>query len=111
MKNYLLALDLKPDPALIREYEDYHRAVWPEILESIRESGIIRMEIYRTSNRLCMVLQTTDDFSFERKSHLDAANAKVQQWEALMERFQQRLPGAAPGQKWVPMERIFTTAS
>lgn len=109
MKNYVLTLDLKPNPALIREYEAYHQAVWPEILESIRESGITLMEIYRTGNRLCMWLQTTDDFSFGQKARLDAANPKVQEWEALMERYQQRLPGAEPGQKWVPMERIFTT--
>jgi L-rhamnose mutarotase len=31
----------------------------------------------------------------------------VQEWEALMWRFQQRLPGAAPGEKWIRMERIF----
>lgn len=110
MKNYLLTLDLKPDPALIAEYEAYHRAVWPEILDSIRESGIARMDIYRFGNRLCMWLETADDFSFEAKARLDLANPKVQQWEALMERYQQRLPAAAPGQKWVPMERIFTTA-
>lgn len=111
MKNYVLALDLKPEPALIREYEEYHQAVWPEILDSIRESGITRMEIYRTGNRLCMHLETADDFSFEKKARLDAANPKVQEWESLMERYQQRLPGAEPGQKWVRMERIFTTGT
>lgn len=111
MTQYMLALDLKPDAALIAEYEAYHRAVWPEILDSIRESGIVQMEIYRTGNRLCMLLQTADDFTFERKARLDAANAKVQQWETLMERYQQRLPGAVPGQKWVPMELVFSTRS
>lgn len=111
MKTYMLALDLKPDAALIAEYEAYHRAVWPEILESIRESGIVQMEIYRTGNRLCMLLQTSDDFTFERKARLDAANSKVQEWEALMEGYQQRLPGTAPQQKWMQMELVFSTGS
>ena len=49
-KRYCLALDLKDDPDLIREYERYHAPdqVWPEILDSIKESGINNMEIYRT---------------------------------------------------------------
>ena len=37
----------------------------------------------------------------------DAASSDVQQWEILMWTFQQSLPWAAPGQKWVPMEKIF----
>lgn len=40
MKRYALALDLKNDPSLITEYESYHKAVWPEILASITESGL-----------------------------------------------------------------------
>jgi len=35
----LSALDLKNDPALSAEYKRYHENVWPEIVESIRDSG------------------------------------------------------------------------
>lgn len=107
MKKYCLALDLKPDPVLIAEYEACHRAVWPEVLESIRASGIQQLEIWRSGNRLFMILEADDDFSFEKKAALDAANPKVQDWETLMWKYQQALPNAQPGQKWVPMERIF----
>ena len=37
---YCLALDLKNDPQLIKEYEDHHKKIWPEIALSIKESGI-----------------------------------------------------------------------
>ncbi len=107
MKKYCLALDLKEDPILIAEYEAYHRELWPEIRESIKSAGILRMEIYRFSNRLFMIMETADDFSFERKAAMDADNPKVQEWEELMWRFQQPLPGAKPGEKWMLMERIF----
>ena len=70
MKKYHLALDLRDDPALIAEYENWHRDVWPEIKQSIVESGIVNMEIYRTGNRLFMVMDTDDSFSFDRKSAL-----------------------------------------
>jgi L-rhamnose mutarotase len=65
------------------------------------------MSIYRTGNRLFMIMEVEDDFSFEKKAAADAANPKVQEWEALMWRYQQAIPTAAPGQKWVPMEKIF----
>ncbi len=107
MNRYCLALDLKPDPGLIAEYEAYHRAVWPEILDSLRASGIERLEIYRVEHRLFMILEAGDTFSFERKKALDAANPKVQEWEALMWRYQQALPTARPGEKWMLMERVF----
>ena len=107
MKRHCLALDLRPDPALIAEYEAMHRAVWPEILDSIRAAGILSLEIYRIENRLFMILEADDDFSFEKKAAADAANPKVQEWETLMWRYQQALPSAKPGEKWVLMERVF----
>ncbi len=108
MQRFCLALDLKPDPELIAEYESYHRAVWPEIIASIRAAGIQRLEIYRIEQRLFMVLEANESFSFEKKATADAANPKVQEWEALMWRYQQALPSAKPGEKWVLMKRIFS---
>ena len=32
MKVYAQALDLIDDEKLIREYEDYHKNVWPDVL-------------------------------------------------------------------------------
>ena len=53
MQRYYYALDLKDDAAAIAEYERWHRpgVVWPEIISSIRASGIEEMEIFRTGNR------------------------------------------------------------
>lgn len=108
MKTYCMAIDLKDDPALIAEYEAHHKKVWPENIEGIKASGILSMDIYRTGNRLFMIMTTKDDFSFEEKSKNDSSNTKVQEWEALMDSYQQRLPWAKPGEKWVLMESIFS---
>ncbi len=107
MKRYCLALDLKDDPQLIEEYKTHHQDVWPEILESIRDSGITDMEIYLLGNRLFMIMEVEDNFSFERKSEMDQGNPKVQEWEDLMWKYQQALPLAKPGEKWMLMEKIF----
>jgi L-rhamnose mutarotase len=107
MKTYYLALDLKDDPALIAEYETWHGRVWPEIKRSIIDSGITRMEIYRTGNRLFMTMETRDKFSFEEKEKSDMNNARVVEWEKLMWKFQQPLPWAKSGEKWLLMQQIF----
>lgn len=107
MTRHCLALDLKDDPALIAAYEEHHRKVWPEILKTIRDAGIEQMEIYRTGNRLFMIMEVNESFSMEAKAKADAGNPKVQEWETLMLNYQQHLPFAKPGEKWVLMNKIF----
>jgi L-rhamnose mutarotase len=107
MKRYCLTLNLKNDPELIKEYEEHHQKVWPEIIQSIKSSGITNMEIYRFGTSLFMIMDVDDSFSFERKSQMDAGNAKVDEWEELMWNYQAPLPGAAPGEKWMLMNKIF----
>ena len=104
---HCLALDLKDDPDLIAEYERHPREVWPEIRESIRSAGIRDMEIYRIENRLFMVMEVSEGFSFEAKGEADQDDPRVAEWESLMWKFQQPLPWADPGEKWIRMERIF----
>jgi L-rhamnose mutarotase len=107
MKRYCLALDLKDDAELIVEYRRYHEKIWPEITKSIRDAGIEDMEIYQTGTRLFMVMEVNERFSFDVKAQMDATNPKVQEWEKLMWRFQEPLPQAKPGEKWMRMDRIF----
>ena len=107
MKRYCLALDLVDNPECIAEYERYHQAIWPEIRDSITNSGIIAMEIYRVGNRVMMIMEVNDTFSFESKALADAKNHKVQEWESVMWKYQQALPIAKPGEKWLLMDKIF----
>ena len=108
MKRYSLTLDLKNDPELIRKYEEHHKAVWPEIISSIKDAGIENMQIYRYGTRLFMIMEVNESFSFEKKTAADLANAKVQEWEKLMWKFQQPLPWAKQNEKWILMEEIFS---
>ena len=106
-RRYCLTLNLKNQPELIQQYEEHHKAVWPEILHSIKESGIENLEIYRHGTRLFMIMEVNEQFSFEQKAAADNANPKVQEWEELMWDFQEPLPEAAKGEKWVLMNKIF----
>lgn len=107
MKTFLLICDLKDEPEAISAYVDCHKSVSPDILDSIRVAGIIEMSIYRWKNRLSMIMKTKNDFSFENKAKLDAANPKVQEWEAFLGQYQSHLPGTASNWRWAIMEQVF----
>lgn len=108
-KKICYACDLVDNPELIELYKRYHikDSAWPEITKSIKDSGIIDMEIYILANRLFMIMEVDETYTPERKQKMDAANPKVQEWEKLMWQFQQAPPGAKEGEKWLPMEQIY----
>ena len=107
MKKHCFALDLVDDAKLIEDYKVAHQKVWPEIIKSIKDSGIEDLEIYLVGNRLFMIMVVNDSFSFEQKNNMDANNLKVQEWETLMWNYQQALPMAKEGEKWMLMDKIF----
>lgn len=109
MKRYYLALDLRDDPKLIAEYEAHHENVSAEIIKSIKDSGIERMEIFRAGNRMFMIVEVHDSFDFQEKERMDLADPRVVEWETLMWKYQQALPFAKPGEKWVLMKKFFDT--
>lgn len=107
MKRYCLTLDLKNDPNLIAAYKRYHEHIWPEVKASLYEAGILEMEIYLFDTRMFMIMEVTDNYSFAAKAKADSENPKVREWEQLMGTFQQELPRAEPGEKWLLMEKVF----
>ena len=110
MPRLFYALDLHDEPVLIDEYDRWHQAdrVWPDILQSLRAAGIEEAEIFRTGNRLVLVLDVSAEFDAAAKAAADAADRRVQAWETLMWNYQRALPWARPGEKWVLMRRIFS---
>ena len=108
-KRYCFSCDLKDDPKLIAQYKDYHAPgnAWPEITKSIKDAGIVDMQIYLTGNRMFMIMEVDETFDPKVKAQMDAENPKVQEWEQLMWNFQQNLPWAAEDEKWIALEQIF----
>lgn len=107
MQRFCQTLDLHNDPALIAAYVNEHRCVWPEIKDGIRKVGILDMQIYRLDNRLFMIMDTTDEFDWEKDNARLAALPRQAEWEAYMSKYQISQPGQASHEKWKRMEKIF----
>ncbi|MDO5103520.1 MAG: L-rhamnose mutarotase [Lautropia sp.] len=109
--HYIKFHDLQDDPALIAEYETHHARIWPDVAQSLRQQGIIDMEIHRLGTRLVMLMQTDDQrFDPERFRTHTASDLRIQAWEALMNRYQAPTPWTPPGEKWISGQRIFSLA-
>ncbi|MCC6676728.1 MAG: L-rhamnose mutarotase [Phycisphaerales bacterium] len=108
MKSFAQALDLKDDPAVIEAYRAYHRNVYPEVLAALRANGITKMKIFLSGNRLFMYFEAPDDFDPARDfQKYTATQPRCAAWDSLMRTFQQRTPGARPGEWWAVMEEVF----
>jgi len=109
VKRYCQTLDLKDDPALIAEYVKRHSQAeaWPEIIEGIKEVGILEMELYILGTRLFMMVETPLDFEWETAMAKLAGLPRQAEWEAYMSIFQEAKPGASSAEKWQLMDKIF----
>jgi L-rhamnose mutarotase len=107
MTRQVLAVDLKDDPAIIASYLEHHKRVWPEVLGSLKNAGIVDMEIYMLGRRLVMFVDTNaHDFKASLAAH-QASHPRVAEWEALMKSMQEPVPGSAPGEWWAQMQPVF----
>lgn len=104
---YCFTLDLIDNQELIDDYKKYHKAVWPAILKGIKEVGITAMEIYLLDNRMFMIMDTLPTFVMQRDMDILGKLPRQKEWEKLMWKFQQALPQAQEGEKWMQMEQIF----
>ena len=109
MKRYVQTMELKDDPKLIAEYQRRHSRseAWPEILEGIRQVGILDMQIFILGTQLVMIVETPLDFDWDSAMARLATLPRQQEWEDYMAMFQQCKPGATSDEKWQEMQRMF----
>ena len=109
MNRHVLTCNLKNDPAVIAQYLEHHRRVWPEVERSLRSAGIDSLEIFLLGRRLVMIVETTGDFRSVFATHT-ASHPRVAEWEALMRSMQEPPPGSTNGDSWTEMRPVFSLA-
>lgn len=106
MKRYCQTLELKNDQALIDKYVAEHANVWDEVQQGMKEVGILDMQIYIHENRLFMIVDTVDDFDWQRDMNRLASLPMQAEWD--MDQYQEVEQGKKSTDKWQMMEQIFT---
>jgi len=107
MKRFAQTVLLKDDPEIIRKYEEYHANTWPEVIEGVRNCGVLRLFIYRFGRQLFMFMETVDDFDMECDMPKYMKHPKAKEWDVLMRSFQEPVIGAPKGSTWVEMKEVF----
>lgn len=108
-KRYCKTLLLEDDAQLIEAYKKTHAigAAWSEIIQGMKEVGILDMEIYIHGNRLFMIMDTVADFDHDKAMVELAKKPRQAEWEAYVSRFQKTSAEASADEKWQLMDRIF----
>jgi L-rhamnose mutarotase len=104
MKRYGQIIGL--DPARLEEYKRHHAAVWPEVLEMIRQCNIRNYTIFHREGLLFAYFEYHgDDFAADMARM--AADPATQRWWQVMMPMQQPVPGCPAGDWWTGMEEVF----
>ena len=105
MKYAASTLNLKDDPEVIRKYIEHHREMSQEQIDDMKSMGMKRLKIFLHGRRMFMFVETVDDYPQRTPSSNELLRGK--EWQNLMHRFQEQLPGTDKDVWWVPMEEIF----
>jgi L-rhamnose mutarotase len=102
------AFALKLKEGTRSKYIEYHKHIWPEIIQVIRETGITNYSIYLSGDDTLFAYM---EFSLGASMELFTENlkksARCREWEEIMIGFQQPLPYAKDGEWWVSLEEVF----
>lgn len=103
MERVCFLLKVKQDR--LDEYRERHRAVWPEMLEALRESGWGNYSLFLRDDGLLVGYLETDDFE-AAKAGMEATEVNAR-WQAEMAPFFESLDGSRPDEAMTPLTEVF----
>ena len=104
MKRYGQIIGVKQEK--LEEYKKYHAAVWPEVLEMIRQCNIRNYSIFYKDGMLYAYFEYVgDDFGADMARM--AADPMTQKWWDVMMPMQIPVATRAEGEWWATLEEVF----
>ena len=103
MKRICFVLHVKPDR--LDEYKRRHRAVWPEMLNALRETGWNNYSLFLRDDGMLIGYLETDDF--ERARAGMASREVNDRWQREMKDFVVQPQGLTPDRAMQPLEEVF----
>ena len=108
-KHYCRTLELRDNPEVIKEYRRRHQQgnVWQEIIDGIKQVGILEMEIFLLGTRLVMIVEAPAELDLDAAMERLSTLPRQAEWERYMSELQDAAADATSDEKWQIMERIF----
>jgi len=103
MPRYCFTLQVRPDRT--DEYVERHRAVWPEMLEALAESGWRNYSLFLREDGLLVGYVESDDLAAAQAA---MARTEVnQRWQAEMAPYFTGIDDRAPDEGFVQLREVF----
>ena len=98
------AFKMKLKPGCEKEYQKRHAAIWPELVEMIKEQGVGNYSIYwdRDTNLLFAYQEYSKDGNSQDTEHVDPI---TQRWWDMMADIMEVNPDNSP--VTIPLEEVF----
>ncbi len=103
MRRYCFLLQIRADRRA--EYVHRHRAVWPDMLRALRDSGWRNYSLFLRADGLLVGYVESDDLAAAQTAM--AATAVNARWQADMAQYFVGLDGHTPDEGFLLLEEIF----
>lgn len=103
--NIILTANLVQDPKMQKEYFDYHATQfqkWPEVASGFCNANFQQLLVYRNGRQLVLVISIPKGESLDKLNPKTSENnPRVDEWNTIMKKYQEGIPGTKPGEVWV----------
>jgi L-rhamnose mutarotase len=106
MKRYGMVINVRPE--MFEEYKRLHAAVWPAVLDMIKQCNIRNYSIYHKDGFLFSYFEYAGT-DLEADMAKMAADPTTQKWWDLCKPCQMPLETRKHGEWWANMEEVFHT--
>ncbi|WP_207535195.1 L-rhamnose mutarotase [Desertivirga arenae] len=107
--NIFLTANLVKDSLLQKEYLDYHATQfkkWPEVSQGFCNAQFQQLLIFKNGPQLMLVISIPKGESLDKLNlKTTENNPRVEEWNRVMSKYQEGIPGTKPDETWVFLER------
>lgn len=111
LEEKVFVVNIRPGEERLRQYLEYHKAVWPEVEKGFLHAGYRQISLFRSGHTIVMIIkvpQGADLGAMGKKA--EAFDKRCAEWNKLMAGYQEGVAGTAPGKTWTEAEKFYLFA-
>lgn len=106
----VLTANLVEDEKLQQEYLDYHKTqfeAWPEVAQGFCNAGFQQLQVFKNGRQLMLIISIPKDKTLdELNPKTTENNPRVNDWNALMKKYQTGIKGTKRNETWVFLNKL-----